>query len=136
MKPQVLDVSAVLAWLWQEEGSDRISNLLAEQRCLLGSVNPAEIISKTLDKGMPPDKIAELLLASLDAEFVPFSLDQTVETGLLRPLTRGLCLSLGDRACLALAKARGAVAVTADRIWLNLDEGLGVEIECIRQNRN
>ena len=37
---------------------------------------------------------------------------------------------LGDRACLALTKTWGGVAVTADRPWQALD--LGIAIECIR----
>jgi len=38
-------------------------------------------------------------------------------------------LSLGDRACLALAIERQAVSLTADRVWQELDiEGLEVEL--------
>lgn len=131
MKPRVLDASAVLAWLWQEEGNARIGELLAGQRCLLGSVNLAEVASKALDKGLPKEQMGELL-SSLDVEIVPYSQEEALETALLRPPTRKLGLSLGDRACLALAKARGAVAVTADRTWMKLDADIGVEIECIR----
>jgi PIN domain nuclease of toxin-antitoxin system len=39
-------------------------------------------------------------------------------------------LSLGDRACLALAKTRNATAWTADRIWAQLK--LDVSVELIR----
>jgi len=48
----------------------------------------------------------------------------------LRPLTRAAGLSLGDRACLALARRRGAAAITADsaRAALSLD----VEVRSIR----
>ncbi len=48
----------------------------------------------------------------------------------LRPLTKSRGLSLGDRACLALAMSTGATAVTADRSWADL--GLAVSIEVIR----
>jgi ribonuclease VapC len=44
--------------------------------------------------------------------------------------TRQAGLSLGDRACLALALPFGRPAVTADRIWPNL--GLGAEVVLIR----
>jgi ribonuclease VapC len=44
-----------------------------------------------------------------------------VFAGWLRPATRTLGLSLGDRGCLALAQAqRGAQVVTADRLWKEL----------------
>ena len=39
-------------------------------------------------------------------------------------------LSLGDRACLALARLRNLPAVTADSAWAKLD--LGVPIEVVR----
>jgi PIN domain nuclease of toxin-antitoxin system len=48
----------------------------------------------------------------------------------LRSITRPFGLSLGDRACLALAIERKAAVYTTDRAWKNLD--LGIEIEVIR----
>jgi PIN domain nuclease of toxin-antitoxin system len=39
---------------------------------------------------------------------------------MLRPLTRALGLSLGDRACLALAANLGATALTTDSAWMQL----------------
>jgi PIN domain nuclease of toxin-antitoxin system len=53
-----------------------------------------------------------------------------VATGLLRAATRAGGLSLGDRACLALAKQRGAVAMTTDRAWAGLR--IGVEVRVVR----
>ena len=50
----------------------------------------------------------------------------------LRAATRELGLSLGDRACLALARGLQATAVTADRAWAELAEATGVRIEVIR----
>ena len=51
-------------------------------------------------------------------------------TAELIPQTRQHGLSLGDRACLALAIQRKATALTTDRAWKNLN--LGIEIEVIR----
>jgi ribonuclease VapC len=48
----------------------------------------------------------------------------------LLPRTRSLGLSLGDRACLALAAAEGCPAMTADTAWKDLD--VGVEVVLIR----
>lgn len=56
-------------------------------------------------------------------------------TGLLRPMTRQVGLSLGNRACLALAKSRQAIALTADRAWTELDPSLGIAIQCIRPEK-
>ena len=44
--------------------------------------------------------------------------------------SRPLGLSLGDRACIALAEELAAPALTADRSWLRLD--VDVEIRVIR----
>jgi PIN domain nuclease of toxin-antitoxin system len=63
-------------------------------------------------------------------EVVSFDREQAYEAGLLRPLTRGAGLSLGDRACLALARRLGLPAFTADRSLEGL--GVGIEVQVIR----
>jgi hypothetical protein len=50
--------------------------------------------------------------------------------GRLRSATRQAGLSLGDRACLALAQSRCAVAFTPDRAWADLDVGVAIELVC------
>jgi PIN domain nuclease of toxin-antitoxin system len=44
------------------------------------------------------------------------------------PATRGHGLSLGDRACLALARTLGATALTTDRAWRAVDVGVAIEV--------
>ena len=51
------------------------------------------------------------------AGLLPFTAEQALISGLLRPGTRALGLSLGDRCCLALAQVLKAEVVTADRPW-------------------
>jgi PIN domain nuclease of toxin-antitoxin system len=63
-------------------------------------------------------------------EVIPFDTELAYRTGLLRSATRSAGLSLGDRACLALAMQRQLPAVTADREWQSLS--LGVTIQVIR----
>jgi len=53
-----------------------------------------------------------------------------MDAGALIAQTRELGLSLGDRACLALAIAREATVYTADRAWKDLS--LQIRIEVIR----
>jgi PIN domain nuclease of toxin-antitoxin system len=50
--------------------------------------------------------------------------------GGLVKVTRPFGLSLGDRACLALAIERKVTVYTTDRVWKSLN--LGIEIEVIR----
>lgn len=52
------------------------------------------------------------------------------EIARLRPLTKAAGLSLGDRACVALALRLRQPALTADRAWDGL--ALGVELRQIR----
>ncbi len=47
-----------------------------------------------------------------------------------QPAAEPLGLSLGDRACLALAMSRAIPALSADRTWIQLD--IGVVIQPIR----
>lgn len=63
-------------------------------------------------------------------EVEPLTLADAVEIARLRPLTRSAGLSLGDRACVALARRLALPALTADRAWTGLD--LGVELHQIR----
>jgi PIN domain nuclease of toxin-antitoxin system len=60
----------------------------------------------------------------------PFTTADAIEAARLRPLTRAAGLSLGDRACLALARRHGAVAITADAAWATLS--LGIDVRPIR----
>ncbi len=46
----------------------------------------------------------------------------------LRPLTRHLGLSLGDRACLGLAQQLNNTAVTTDKVWGQLKIGISIEV--------
>jgi len=63
-------------------------------------------------------------------EVVAFEEGLARAAGLSRALTRHAGLSLGDRACLALAQRLGLPAVTAGRVWQGLS--VGVEIRVIR----
>ncbi len=127
----VLDASAVLAWILHEPGAERVRELLQTGKCSISAVNAAEVVAKLADKSRPEGALRQVI-GHIGAVCVPFDAAQATESGLLRPLTRQLGLSMGDRACLALARLNGAVAVTADRAWLDLPETLGVSIECIR----
>jgi hypothetical protein len=48
---------------------------------------------------------------------VPFDEESAIQAGLLYSATHTAGLSSGDRACLALAMSKNAVAVTTDRAW-------------------
>jgi PIN domain nuclease of toxin-antitoxin system len=87
------------------------------------------VVTKLTDVGMPEDEIATALEV-LGLEIVDFDSEAAFRAGRLRSKTRSAGLSLGDRACLAVADALGLPALTADRQWKDLN--VGIEIHCIR----
>jgi PIN domain nuclease of toxin-antitoxin system len=114
MSDAVLDSSAVLALLLAEPGADAVAETLPG--ALLSSVNFAEIIGKLCERGMPAEQ-ARLAVESIGVEIIDFDTNQACLTGELRPATRAIGLSLGDRACLALAQLHKLPALTADTAW-------------------
>lgn len=59
---------------------------------------------------------------------IPFDEEQAYPAGSLYPAGRTYGLSLGGRACLALARATSAAAVAADRAWQDLDVGIPIKL--------
>jgi len=77
---------------------------------------------------------AQLALDKLALPCEPFTPDMAREAARLRPLTRALGLSLGDRACLASAKCLQHPVLTGQRPWLTLAVPLGLDIRCFRSD--
>ncbi len=123
----VLDASALLAYLQDEPGGERVREVLAQS--VMSTVNWSEVIGKARDNGVDTRGLREDL-ASLGLAIEPFSAEQAEIAGHLGERTRAFGFSLGDRACLALGSDRGAAVYTADRAWLQ--PALGVEVEAIR----
>lgn len=95
----------------------------------ISAVNLSEAVAKLVDKGYLKEAIAENL-AALKLDVRPFDHLQAEHAGLLRGATRQAGLSLGDRACLALAGEMRRPAATTDKAWAKLD--IGIPIELIR----
>jgi ribonuclease VapC len=125
--PAALDSSAILAVIFQELGSEKVSDLL--NGGLLSTVNLAEVHTILALRGVPPERIRGRV-EEMGCEVCLFNEEQAHLTGELVAKTYPAGLSLGDRACLALAIERKAAVYTADRNWKNLN--LGIEIEVIR----
>lgn len=121
----VLDASALLCLLFDEPGADRVEARLT--RALVSAVNYHEVLAKLTDRGVEVTE-ARAMLAELDIDIIAVDREQADIGGEIRPLTRSVGLSLGDRCCLALAKSRQAVAITADQVWGDLDIGVVVEL--------
>ena len=123
----VLDASAVLAVTFAEAGAEAVAPELPN--AMLSAVNLSEVYGRIIRRGGDIEPIPDFL-ERYDIEVVPFDEELAEITAKLIPATRSHGLSLGDRACLALALQRGLPVMTADRAWRDLD--LGVEIRLIR----
>ena len=127
----VLDASAVLAFLQGESGQAAVLHALQAQRCVVSAANEAEIISKSLDRGLTFETITAIL-AELSYTAVDVTVADGQQAGQMRSLTRSAGLSLGDRLCLALARRLKAKVLTADRAWTLVGEPLGLDVVLIR----
>ncbi len=121
----VLDSSAVLTVINGEAGAERVEAVLTGGS--ISAANFSEVLSKLVDKGHD-DGDAVAVLDALPLTVLPMDAAQARRAGLLRRQTRKLGLSLGDRACLALAVETGLPVVTADRAWAQLDLGIPVTV--------
>ena len=128
MNQFVLDASALLAFLNAEHGAKRVTDVIFNEKCALLTINLTEILTRLADWHVPLAD-AQTRLDALNFRIIPFDQHLAFMTAELRTATRHLGLSLGDRACLALAQQQNATALTADRSWLKLD--IGIKIECI-----
>jgi PIN domain nuclease of toxin-antitoxin system len=125
----VLDASALLSILLDELGHERVDRILDRSR--IHAVNLAEVVGRLVRSGMPSERaVATLHELHLEVE-EEFGARQAEFCGSLMGTRRDLGLSLGDCVCLTMAAWSGAVAVTADRRWKEL-EGTVVNDETIR----
>jgi ribonuclease VapC len=113
----VIDSSVALAFLFNEPGAEEAAVLMGD--ACMSAVNLAEVVTKLIDRGIP-GREAMALASQLECAVVDLDAPTGSMAGAIRSATRHLGLSLGDRACLALARTRGLCAVTADRAWSRL----------------
>ncbi len=123
----VLDASAILAFLHRETGAEAVREVMTD--ALVSTVNVAEVVAKLVERKMPARQSCEVV-AGLTCRQVAFDTDLAYRTGILRGQTARLGLSLGDRACLALAERERLAVLTADRAWSELE--LDVDVELLR----
>lgn len=119
----VLDASALLCLLNGEQGAERVAMVLT--RSVIGAVNFGEVVSKLRERGVSLEEVQEAL-GGLHLDIRPLSASQAMTIGDLRPVTRTLGLSLGDRACLALAMDLGTELYTTDAALARVEAGIVV----------
>jgi PIN domain nuclease of toxin-antitoxin system len=127
MSSVILDSSAVLALVLGEPGGERVKALLVEQQAhtAISTINWCEVLTR-LQRHSPIVSAATLPAMLPGVEVVPFTQSEAQNTAELAKTCGSL--SLGDRACLALASSRHATAWTTDRIWGRVKIGIDLEI--------
>ena len=128
MNSVVLDASALLAVIHGEPGADSLTPGLLNA-ATSSTVNLAEVQSKLVKRGVNTEDAWEAALSPIRGATV-FTEEQAKIAGDLISQTSQFGLSLGDRACLALAIVLQAPVYTTDRVWKNLK--LGIRIHVIR----
>ena len=123
----VFDSSALLAIAFNETGAERAVEALPDG--ILSAVNASEVVACLIDRGVP-EASARNRLRDFDIPIRAFDETLAMAAGSLRTTTRQQGLSLGDRACLALARREHAPVITADRNWTRLV--LDLEVQLIR----
>ena len=93
----------------------------------MSAVNVVEVMRRLGRDGVPTSEIERSLLR-FDIQYDVFSLEDARLAADIA--NENPDISLGDCACLALAKRLGAMAVTADRVWG--ERRAGVNIRQIR----
>jgi ribonuclease VapC len=123
----VLDASALIAFIRREPGADKVANVLA--RSCISAVNLAETLGKMVEHGKPLEETA-YQIERLRITVIPFDEQQARIAASLWKSTRQVGMSLGDRACVALALSTSLPAFTAENEWTKCD--LGIEVVKIR----
>jgi ribonuclease VapC len=127
MSSYVLDASALLSLLQQEPGAETVAAVLHDAS--VSTVNWSEVLQKSLAQGIDTADM-QTDFEALGVQFAPFSSLHSELAAQLWPNTKSFGLSLGDRACIALALDLQAIALTADRVWANLN--IGAKVQLIR----
>jgi len=129
MYKAVIDASALLTFLKDESVPlHDLESLLPKS--LISSVNACEVATVMLRIGIPPDTIEQLIDETV-GNIIPFNKEHYLLAANLSRITKPYGLSLGDRACLALAQQMGLPVYTADQIWNKLKIE-NIEINIIR----
>lgn len=122
----VLDASALLAYLFEETGHQVVAQYI-EDACI-STVNLCEVAGRLVRDGVDPRPLLQQLERTA-IEVIPFTQAHALYAANFIPQTQCYGLSLGDRACLGLAKDRQLAVLTADSVWSQL---VDVEVVLIR----
>ncbi|MCE2731557.1 MAG: type II toxin-antitoxin system VapC family toxin [Rickettsiaceae bacterium] len=115
----ILDASALITLLSEEKGHEVVASILPKS--IMSSVNVAEVAKFLIEKrGLSKEEVSNII-HSLIEKIMPFDTKLALTSSDIISQTKSLGLSLGDRACLALAISTGYTVYSSDRIWSQLE---------------
>lgn len=123
MPEAVLDASALLAFLRKEPGAAKVERVLTGAS--ICAVSLSEALAKLTEYGARLEEVI-FQVDRLRIPVVPFDAELARIAASLRVPTRQAGLSLGDRACLALALKTGLPALTTEEELLRCETGVKV----------
>ena len=117
MNKVILDSSALLALIKNEDGSPVVEELLGS--IVMSSINVSEVASILLDSKMSTEQVTKAIEPFIDS-VIAFDFEYSILCAALKRSTKHLGLSLGDAACINLGIKLGLLIYTADKIWAEL----------------
>jgi PIN domain nuclease of toxin-antitoxin system len=117
MNKVILDSSALLALINNEEGSSVVEELLGS--IIMSSINISEVASILLDSEMDTEQVSKAIEPFIDS-IIDFDFEYSILCASLKKSTKHLGLSLGDRACISLGIKLIFPIYTADKLWAEL----------------
>jgi len=118
----VFDSSAVIALFAKEKGYEFIKKHTKD--AIISSINIAEVYKYCLERQNLTEDQARGLIKLLDIKIIDFTDEQALLSATLVNKTKKYGLSLGDRACIALAMLGKNSIITCDTIWKKVDVGI------------
>ena len=127
----VFDSSALLALLYQENGSDIVAEVMQEQGALINTINLSEVAAVLARDGLTQEDIRTSLV-ELKLDIAPLDTSVALKAGSFVTDTKQYGLSLGDRACLMFAENLKLPVYTTDKQWAQVQQFLSVPIKFVR----
>lgn len=124
----VLDASAVLALIRDEQGGSEVAAVISQ--AIISAVNLQEVIKELLASGLSVETAREIL-DGLRLDVRNHDQQSAYEAAALYLATRTYGRGLGDRSCMALGIALACPVMTADREWRNVEVD-GLQLHHIR----
>ena len=122
----VLDASAILAIINQEPGHEKLTpEALSE--AVACTVNLAEVQAKLVSRGWTPSDAWDDATSPIQ-EAIAFTAEHAQRSGDLALQSKRLGLSLGDRACLAVAVTLHCPVYTTDKLWKELKTTIKIHL--------